>query len=267
MNGTMSHKLTMSICGLAAIGMFVAAPGCSSSSTTGTGGSTGSGGSTGGGGHGTGGSTTGVGGAGVDAGPPCTVVAAPGSISDFPADAGTTGFLGATYAGAQSGLTSPTFSTSTGALVMTFNTGPTSMMYPYAYVGLPFNACANASAFTGVKFSASGTLSAGCTIQFSTIDKEHNPAPPPATNTGTCTVGATTGCYPSALIFPLAATPTDVTINFAAQTGGGTDPGNAVVDPTEITGIQWQINPVGPTAGDAGSSCSGTVTIDNITFI
>jgi hypothetical protein len=262
MNGTTSRKLMMSICGLAAIGLFVAAPGCSSSgTTTGTGGHTGGGGSTGGGGHGTGGST-GTGGAGVDAGPPCTVVAAPGSISDFPADAGTAAFIGGPYAGAQPGLTSPTFDTTSGALVMTFNTGMASMMYPYAYVGLPFNSCANASAYTGIKFSASGTLSAGCTIQFSTIDKEHIPV---AMAGGLCT--AATGCYPSALIFALAPTATDVTIKFADQTGGGTDTGNAVVDPTKITGIQWQVNPVNPMAGDAGSSCAGSVTIDNITFM
>jgi hypothetical protein len=36
------------------------------------------------------------------------------------------------------------------------------------------------------------------------------------------------------------------------------------VTPTDITGVQWQVNPV---AGDAGSSCMGIVTIDNISFV
>jgi hypothetical protein len=149
---------------------------------------------------------------------------------------------------------------SSGALVLTFNTGMATTQFPYAAVGLPFTACASATpAFTGVKFNISGTLT-GCTIQFSTIDKEHNTV----ANGGTCTAAS---CYASALIFTLPATATDVTINFAAQTGGGTNPGAAVVDPTEITGIQWQVNPAGAMNGDAGATCSGTVTIDNITFI
>jgi hypothetical protein len=262
MNGTTSHKWMMGICGLAAAGLFAAAQGCSSSSTpTGTGGTTGTAGATGQGGHttGTGGTTAGTGGAGVDAGPPCTVLASSaGALSDF-MDASANP-VGTPYAGAQTGLTTPTFATSSGSLVLTFNTGMATMMYPYAYVGLPLNACVNAAAFTGVKFNVSGTLSAGCTIQFSTLDKGHNTI----ANGGTC---AAANCYPSAKIFTLPATATDVTVNFADQTGGGADPGAPVVDPTHITGVQWQVNPVGPMSGDAGSSCTGTVTIDNITFI
>jgi hypothetical protein len=199
---------------------------------------------------------------GTGGGSACTTVAAgAGAISSF-MDGGASVGIGTPYAGAQSGLTSPTFDSSSGALVLTFNTGVPTMQYPYAYVGIPFNACVNASAFTGVKFTASGSLSAGCTIQFSTLDKGHNTV----ANMGTCSAAS---CYPSSKIFTLPATAGDVTVNFLDQTGGGANAGAPVVDPTEITGIQWQINPVGPAAADAGGgmSCTGTVTIDNVTFM
>jgi hypothetical protein len=44
---------------------------------------------------------------------------------------------------------------------------------PWAIVELPFKACTDAGAYSGVKFKASGTLSDGCSIHFSAIDKEH----------------------------------------------------------------------------------------------
>jgi hypothetical protein len=228
----------------------------------GTAGTTGGTAGTTGGTAGTTGGTAGTSGGGGTTGAACTAVPAGGLISDFSgADGGSsTGgvALGTPYSGADSnGSSAPTASTSTGALVLSFNTGISTNMYPYAYYGLPFAACVDASAFTGVKFSVSGSLSTGCTIQFSTIDKEHNTV----ANNGTCTA---TSCYASAKGFTLSSTATDVTIKFADQTGGGTNPGAAVVDPTMITGIQWQVNPVG---GEAGSSCVGMVTIDNITFM
>jgi hypothetical protein len=168
--------------------------------------------------------------------------------------------VGTPYKGADTGLTVPTVDTSSGALVINVATGAPSTMYPYAYVGLPFNSCVNASSYTGVKFNISGTLNTGCTIQFSVVDEEHSTT----TNSGTCVAG-TTGCYASAKIFTLPSAATDVTINFTDQTGGGSgmNATAAAVDPTEILNVQWQFNvPV----GDASGGCTGMVTIDNITF-
>jgi len=261
MNGTKSRQLKIALCGFAALGMFAATQGCSSSSNSGAGGSTGSGGSTGGGGHGTGG-TTGTGGSGPDAGPPCTTVTAGTKFTDFTPDGGASAGLALSniYTTADTGLTAPTFSTSTGALVVNFATGNPTTMYPYAGIGLPLAACVNASASTGVKFNISGTLSAGCTIQFSTIDKEHLTV----ANMGLC---AGTSCYPSSKVFTLPSGAADVTILFTDQANGGMDPGAAALDPTKITGIQWQVNPVGAMAGDAGMGCTGMITIDNVTFL
>ena len=240
--------------GLVSLGLAtVGSAGCSSSSSdgTGTGGSTGTGGTgTGTGGTGHTGGSTGTG--GTAAACPATPAAA---IVDFSADAAAAQ-VGAPYKGADTGLTAPTVSTTSGALVVTVATGPASTMYPYAYVGLPFNACVDASTYTGVTFTASGTLSAGCSIQFSVVDKEHSTT----TNNGTCTE---TNCYASSKIFPLPATPTPVTIKFADQTGGGAATTAAPVDPTEILNIQWQLNV--PAGADAGG-CTGSFTIDNVAF-
>ncbi|HEY8923984.1 MAG TPA: hypothetical protein VIU64_06360, partial [Polyangia bacterium] len=179
----------------------------------------------------------------------CTMKPTAALITDFTAD----GQVGPVYKGADTGLMAPTVTTD-GSLVMTIDTGMPSGMYPYAYVGMGFKFCFDASEYKGVTFKASGMLSTGCTIQFSTVDKEHNKT----TDMGTCTAAS---CYASSKVFELASSPTAVTVNFADQIGGGADPGAAVVDPTQITAIQWQVN-VPATMG-----CTGTVTIDDVSFV
>lgn len=240
--------------GLATLG----SAGCSSSSgSSGTGGSTGTGGTgTGTGGTSLTGGTTGAGTGGTAGGAAAACPATPSAvIVDFSGDA-SAAQVGTPYKGADTGLTVPTVSTTTGALVVDVATGPASTTYPYAYVGLPFNACVDGSAYTGVTFTASGTLSAGCTIQFSVVDKEHSTT----ANNGTCTVA---NCYASSKIFTLPATPTPVTVAFTDQSGGGANAGAAAVDPTEILNIQWQLNV--PAAPDAGG-CTGNFTIDDVMF-
>ena len=226
---TINTRAFVGILGLAVAGL--ASIGCGSSGGgSGTGGTSGGGGSSGGGSSG-------------------CAAATSASIDDFGSG---TQAAGTPYLGAQTGLTAPTVSTSSGAMVITLATGAPTMMYPYAYVGLPLNACTSAAAYTGVKFNIGGTLSAGCTIQFSAVDKEHSTM----ANNGTCTAA---NCYASAFVFPLPASPSDVTVKFADQTGGGADPGAAVVDPSQLLNVQWQVNV--PTDG-----CTGTVTIDNVVF-
>jgi hypothetical protein len=224
--------------------------GSGGSNGNGSGGSngSGSGGSNGSGSGGSNGSGSGgAGGSGTAGG--CTMKPSSDLISDFTAD----GQVGPAYKGADTGLTVPTVTTD-GSLVITLDTGMPSTTYPYAFVGLGFKACFDASEYKGVTFKASGMLSTGCTIQFSTVDKEHNK---PA-DMGTCTA---TACYASSKVFDLASSPTDVTVNFADQTGGGADPAALVVDPTQVTAVQWQVNP------DVTSGCKGTVTIDDIKFV
>ncbi len=195
--------------------------------------------------------TTGAAGA-VVMSQPCAAPGAP-LITDF--GTGKTS-VGAAYKGADTGLAAPMTSTATGALVINLDTGVPTTPYPYAYVGLPFAACTGAGAYTGVKFNIGGTLSEGCTIQFSAVDQAHSTA----ANHGTCTIA---NCYPSSARFDLPATPTDVTVLFTDQTGGGADPSAAALDPAHLLNIQWQVNPATGTTG----GCKGTVTIDNVTFL
>jgi hypothetical protein len=185
--------------------------------------------------------------------PPC---AAPASalITDFSAGKS---IVGMPYKGADVGLAVPMVSTSSGALVIKLDTGPPSTNYPYAYVGLPLNACTGAAAYTGVKFTISGTLSADCRVVFSAVDAAHSTV----ANHGTCTAA---NCYPSSAGLELPETPMDVTVLFSDQSGGGANLDVVDrIDPNHLLDIQWQFNLA---TGDAGG-CSGTVTIDNVTFL
>jgi hypothetical protein len=267
MERTTSRQLKITLCGLAAIGLMAAAQGCSSSSPA-----SGSGGSNGSAGHGTGGTTgagiggttgAGVGGSSVDAGPTLCTGTAPTStsIADFTVDGGATG-VGTTgsYSYAATGLTQPTRDTSSGAMVVTVATGPApSASANYAGFGIPFNACVDATAYTGVKFNIGGTLSAGCTIQFSALFTE-DAAPGTGSPAGRDACVAAS-CYPPAKIFTLPPSAADVTVNFADVTGGAPV---TTVDKARMTGVQWQLN---VPSGDAGSGCTGTLTIDNVVFV
>jgi hypothetical protein len=184
--------------------------------------------------------------------PPC---AAPASAMITSFDAGSS-LVDSPYTDADVGLTSPTISTASGALVITLDTGKPTTTYPWAVIGLPFKACAGAGAYSGVKFKASGALSAGCSIQFSAIDEEHAlPA-----NGGTCTAPS---CYGSSAPFDLPATPTDVTILFGSQRGGAADPGVGPLDPAHLLNLQWTVIP----STGAMPGCNGTVTIDDVMFL
>jgi hypothetical protein len=245
--------------GLAAAGLL--SFGCSSSnSSSGTGGSSGhTGGSTGTGGtsSGTGGGSGGGTGTGGSGGGSSCAAATAALITDF--TSGGSSQVGTPYKGADTGLTAPTVDTSGSSMVITLATGSPTTQYPYAYAGLPFNACVDASTYKGVKFTASGTLNTGCTIQFSVVDKEHSPA----ANNGTCTVAS---CYASSKIFTLPSTPTEVDVLFTDQTGGGADPSAMAVDPTEILNVQWQLNVPHAVDGGTAGGCTGTVTIDDVSF-
>ena len=230
----------------------------SSGGSTGSGGSSSSGGSTGSGGSSSGSGGDSGSGSGGSSGSSCAAASAD-LITDFGSD---TAQVGDPYKGADMGLTAPMVDTSGGSLAITLDTGAgtsATSAYPYAYIGLPFKACTDASAYKGVKFNIGGTISDGCTLQFSTVDKEHNTT----MNNGTCdpTMATNSSCYASSAPVTVTSDAADVTVNFTDQMGGGADPGAAFVDPTQILGVQWQFNvPVGKT-------CTAMVTIKNVTFV
>jgi hypothetical protein len=128
---------------------------------------------------------------------------------------------------------------------------------------LYFSGCVDASAFTGVQFTISGTMT-GCTMQFSTNDSEH----------GDSTVGTggdpkasgPMGAYAPQL--PVA-TPftTPLMVPFAgtgAPTGGS--PTAVAIDPAKLTGLQWQFTIAAAAEGGTSSNCTADITIDNVMF-
>ena len=265
--------------GLASLGLFtIGSVGCSSSGGTGTGGTSGTGtGGTGGSSHtggttGTGGSSTGTGGAGGGA---ATVGC---QASDAPASADI-----ATFATADGGVASmagtfvygdtptPTFTVANGAMVM--DTVQLSAKNHYQGFGVYLNGnaagtdCTDASAYTGIQFDLSGSLTGtGCTMQFSINDSEHQDSTTAGTDKKP---SGPAGSYAPQLQIGamLSSTVTTVKVPFtgtgAPTAGAAVDP--VAIDPTKITGVQWQMST--PVAADGGpTECVWNFTVANVKF-
>jgi hypothetical protein len=234
-NAHMKNLRGLTLAGLGLLAMaMVSSVGCSSSDDkTGTGG-------TGGGAGGSGGGAT---------------ITSGALVTDF---SGETAFTtGMPYHGSGAGWADSTV-TNSGNLHVVLNTGPSTAMYAYAYVGIPLSmGPVDASAVTGVTFTVSGTLTgAGCQIQYSTVDQDHAET----VNNGHCATAD--GCYPSSKVFPLATTPTPVTVLWGDQTGGmGFAAAASTVNAAQILNLQWQVQ---TSAGAIGDSCTADVTIDDV---
>jgi hypothetical protein len=181
---------------------------------------------------------------------------APGKlITDF---SGPTAFFsGNPYQGSGQGWAMPVV-TASGSLHFTLNSGASTALYAYAYVGVPLdNNPVDGSAATGITFTASGSVTGtGCQIQYSTVDQDHADT----TNGGHCT--ATDGCYPSSKVFQLTASPTPVTVLWGDQIGGmATAAAPSTVNAAQILNLQWQVQTQPSVVGD---SCMADVTIDDI---
>jgi len=201
---------------------------------------------------------------------PCTpsntsMAPADGLIADF-AEAGSRGIEISggivTYAAPKvGGPSSPTYTTAGGALTVTVNVSPTSKPQ---FVGalVSFDKCIDASAFSGVQFTISGSLS-GCQMQYATGDVAHQD-----TTLGSRYASGPTGAYPSQ--FRIAAddlTSTSRTIKapFARPDILG-NPATAV-DPTKLILTLWQFTvPVAPEDDGGIEMCTGSVTIDDARF-
>jgi hypothetical protein len=223
--------------------------------TTGTAGTTGAAGTTGTAG------TTGAGGSSSGLGCQTSDVA-PGDplIADFSmADGGAASLaIGGTFTYGPG----PTAMVVGGAWNVTAtSTGMTAAQYWGA--GIYFNGnsagtdCVNGAAHTGIQFDISGSVSGtGCTVQFSINDSEHsnNASDPKGAGDSTS--------YAPQLAIPVAnitSTPTTMMVAFTQPTGGS--PASAV-DPTKLTGVQWQFT----TAAGTTNSCMVDITIDNVKF-
>jgi hypothetical protein len=273
MDGMKSRQLKIALCGIAALGLFAATQGCSSStSSSGTGGAGGGGSGTGGKTGGSGGSTTsgaggsttsGAGGGGGQHG--CTTantMTAPtsGLIADFMGD-GSAGveIMGgvATY----SGTAAPT-ATTNGTTLHIAESAAAMSMPQYVGTVLYFSDCIDASAFTGVQFAISGTMT-GCTMQFSINDSEHGDSTQVG---GDPKASGPMGSYSPQLgvATPFTATMMVPFAGTGAPTGGS--PAATAIDPAKLTGVQWQFT-IAAAAGDGGAgSCTADITIDDVKF-
>jgi hypothetical protein len=273
--------------GLMSLGLAtVGSGGCSSSSgTTGTGGSTGTGGTgtgTGGshtgGSTGTGGTATGTGGAaGATLG--CASSDAPASpeIASFAAGDGGVSSLFGTFT--YGDTPKPVFTQVTAGGVNVTDTVQTDSKAHYQGFGIYLNGnaagtdCVNASTnnYTGIQFDLSGSLTGtGCSMVFSINDSEH--ADPASSSPPDPKAGGPAGSYAPQLPITasqISSTVTTIKVPFTgtgspAFMGGSASPATPV-DPTKLTGVQWQL--AVPVASDGGAAeCDWNITLANVKF-
>lgn len=271
MNGIKSHRSLVGICGFAAVGaavgLMAVTQGCSSSTTAnGTGGAGGT--ASGAGGHATtgGGGSTGAGGTtvvtGAGGGPGCTAAmttTAPttGVIADFMGD-GSAGVEIMGGVSAYGGTAAPTATLNGTALHITANL-PSMATAQYVGTVLYFNNCIDASAFTGVMFSITGTLT-GCTMQYSTNDSAHGDS---TTGQDLKAAGPMGAYSPQLGVSAPFTSPASIPFTGTMAPSGGSP--MTPIDPTRLTGIQWQFT-IAPTRDAGATNCMADITIDDVKF-
>ena len=125
----------------------------------------------------------------------------------------------------------------------------------YAGGGLTFDSCVNASSFTSIQFTAAITAGSltGCTwqVQLQTQDQRDSTGTNPSG--GTCDATTTT-CYRYPAVTGLTA-PTATAGTYRETFTTFNNPSSSTIStPTQVTGVQWQVN--------SGSSGAGTCTVE-----
>lgn len=201
---------------------------------------------------------------------PCT----PSNTSRAPADGLVADFVDAgdggieisggivTYAAPKvSGLGSPTYTNAGGTLNISVNAAPISTPQ-FLGVVVVFNKCIDASAFTGVQFTISGSFS-GCSLQYATGDVEHQDL----TLASTFATGPV-GSYPPQnrlAADEMTSAPRTIKAPFAVSDIQGSPPMR--LDSSKLTTTQWQFTvPVAPYDDGGIQTCTGRITIDDIKF-
>jgi hypothetical protein len=186
-----------------------------------------------------------------------------GLINDFTGTDGGSDLTWDPFPYSSSGPGRPIASTSGGALHITEN-APATSAPQYVGVALGFVDCIDATAFTGVQFSISGSFS-GCTMQYATGDSGHQD---PATGAPYSTGPA--GAYPPQSTLTdaqVTAAPQTLMMPFTGTTIFG-DP-QTPLDTTKLIFVLWQFTiPAGaPATADGGTpACVADITIDNVAF-
>jgi len=153
--------------------------------------------------------------------------------------------------------TAPKVSTASGTLHITQNT-PATTAPQYTGVAIGFGHCVDASAFTGVEFSISGSFS-GCTMKYLTGDVAHQDA-----TTGAPYATGASGAYqPQSPIASSQLTSAPITLRmpFAGYVFDGNP--STPLDPRKIILLGWQFEIA---ASTTGASCVADIAIDNVKF-
>jgi len=130
----------------------------------------------------------------------------------------------------------------------------------YVGVFMYFQQCIDASAFSGVSFSISGSFS-GCSMQVFATDSAHFDA----TSGADFATGPAGSYQPQAQLdmSQISSDPQTVRVAFSSQLGGS--PGTPL-DPSTLIGMDWQFT-IPPGDPDSGApSCAAQLTIDDLTF-
>jgi hypothetical protein len=190
-----------------------------------------------------------------------------GIIADFMSGDGGLAVAGGltTYGG----VAAPTYLVNSGSVDIMEAAGTSPNGPQYAGFVLFFNNCVNACAFKGVSFSIKGTISAGCTMQFSS-NFTQDVCNDGTTNTdpkGSYKYDAGTSCpaySPQLNLKTITATAQTIQVAFddAMLIGGVPE---TTVDNGHITGVQWQFTI--PPVGDGGpQACIANINLSNIKF-
>jgi hypothetical protein len=118
--------------------------------------------------------------------------------------------------------------------------------------------CLDASAFSGVELTISGSVS-GCVLQWGVGYAEDV-----ASSTGSCTAITPTTCHPPEYDVLVTVTPTTVQIPWAAPPSSFGAPIGNPDDPAGITGFNWQF--AIPAAQNGGDTCVADVNISGLKF-
>jgi hypothetical protein len=156
---------------------------------------------------------------------------------------------------------SPTYTTTGGALHIRVSAAPTSTPQFLGAV-IAFSNCIDASAFTGVQFTISGSFS-GCTMQYATGDVEHQDM-----TLGSTFATGLAGSYPPQnrlAADEMTSAPRTIKAPFVVSDIKGSPP--APLDPSKLISTIWQFTvPVAAEGESDNPMCTGAITIDDIRF-
>ncbi len=238
--------------------------GCSSTSGGGATGGKGGGSATGGA-PGSGGSGHGGAGGKACGGPPpssidagiCQQAPCDGVIATFSSeDAGIAIMGGVTTWG---GILKPTYTIENGTLNI-METASQSSGPQYLGTTLYFNYCLDASQYTGVEFTISGSVSAACHLIFGANDVAHDDKT--SDPKGGCDAGSK--CYAPNMMVPMAVSGTPATMQIPWISGSSVP--DLPLDPSHLVGVQWQFT-VDPTPdGGQPGTCTAELHITNVKF-